>query len=74
MSEKSVSELYHDHVRELERRAEAGDEFALKSLCCLSLVCEGWRYGDPDPVDPGDDPGGGEEIIDLSKYRMRLAA
>ena len=67
MNDKSVSELYHDHVRELERRAEAGDEFALKSLCCLSLVCEDWRYGDPDPVDPDDDPNGGEVIDDLQQ-------
>jgi len=38
MNDKSVSELYHDHVMELERRAEAGDEFALKSLCCLAIA------------------------------------
>ena len=75
MADKSISELYYEHVKELERRADVGDEFAIKSLACLVLICEGWRYGDPDPVDgPDDDPGGGEVIIDLSAYRMRLAA
>lgn len=69
----SVSELYREHVLELERRAEAGDEFATKSLCALALIFDGWRPGDPDPVDPDDGPGGGE-IIDLSDYRMRFAA
>jgi hypothetical protein len=44
------------------------------------LVCEGWRYGDPDPEDNPDGPDGGEDVpegegvIDLSKYRMGLAA
>lgn len=79
MTEKSVSELYYEHAKELERRAEAGDEFATKSLACLALICEGWRYGDPDPEDPDDGPGGGSEVdeencVDLSAYRMRLAA
>lgn len=79
MTEKSVSELYKEHIDELKRRAEAGDEFSIKSLCCLTLLCEGWRYGDPDPEDPDDGPGGGSEVdeenfIDLSAYRMRLAA
>jgi len=32
---------------------------------------EEWR---PIEDGPDDDPGGGEEIIDLSKYRMRMAA
>ncbi len=71
---KSVSEHFREHINELERRAASGDEFAVRSLCCLALVLDGWRYGDPDPDDPGDGPDGGEEIIDLSAYRMRLAA
>jgi hypothetical protein len=75
VNEKSVSELYYEHVKELERRALDGDEFATKSLSCMWLILSGWRYGDPDPEDgPDDDPGGGEEIIDLSAYRMRIAA
>lgn len=79
MSDKSISELYYEHVAELERRSLAGDEFATKSLACLALIYEGWRYGDPDPYDP-DDPDGGDEVpeVDDGKviqfYRCRLAA
>lgn len=74
MTDKSVSELFREHIEELERRAEAGDEFARRSLCCLVLVHEGFCYGDPDPEDPDDDPDGGEEIIDFSAYLLRFAA
>lgn len=68
----TTSELFKAHVMELQAKAEAGDEFANKSLACLSLLAEGWRYGDPDPTDP-DDPGGGE-LIDLTAYRLKRAA
>jgi hypothetical protein len=70
VSEKSISELYYEHVAELERRALAGDEFSIKSLACLALVCEGWRYGDPDPYDPSDGPDGGDKVIEFYKYRL----
>lgn len=64
MSEKTVSELYREHVDELLRRALDGDEFSIKSLCCLSLAIEGF---------PTDDGGG--NVIDLSDYNTkRLAA
>lgn len=66
-----TSRLYREHVETLLAAAEAGDEIAAKSLACLALVCEGWRYGDPDPTDP---PDGGGEVIDLSAWRERLAA
>jgi hypothetical protein len=69
----TISELFKGHVDELLRRANSGDEFAGKSLACLSLLTDGWRYGDPDPTDPPPD-GGGEPVIDLSAYRKRLAA
>lgn len=50
------------HVRALETRAEAGDEDAVRSLCCMALLADGWR-----PQSPDD---GGGEVIDLQKYRM----
>lgn len=61
-----TSRLYREHVETLLAAAEAGDEIAARSLACLALVCEGWRYGDPDPTDPPDDGGG--NVIDLSAY------
>jgi len=53
------------HVAELLERALAGDLFCVKTLSCMALLNER-----PDP----DGPGGGEEIIDLSAWRTRLAA
>lgn len=56
----TISEHYKAHIDLLEAMAEAGDEVAVKSLACLALLAEGWRYGDPDPDDGGgpDDDGG----------------
>jgi hypothetical protein len=45
----TVSQAYKAHVNALTSQALAGSEFAVKSLACLSLLAEGWRYGDPDP-------------------------
>ena len=69
----STSEAYKALVDELMGKWEAGDLLAARCLAALSLVCEGWRYGDPDPTDapPSD---GGEPIINLAAYRLRLAA
>jgi hypothetical protein len=67
-----TSRLYREHVERLMALCESGDENAARSLACLALVCEGWRYGDPDPTDPPD--GGGCEVIDLTAYRDKLAA
>jgi hypothetical protein len=63
MKPKSISELFNEHVEHLVAQAENGDIDARKSLACLALLGEGWRYGDPDPRDP-EPPGGGEEIDD----------
>lgn len=52
------------HVRELERRAIAGDEFAARSLACMALL----KHDDGPP----DDPGGGE-VIDFAPY-LKLVA
>lgn len=45
----TLTEVYRAHVIELERLALNGDEFAARSLACLSLAITGWRIGDPDP-------------------------
>lgn len=66
-----TSRLYREHVERLLAAAEDGDETAARSLACLALVCEGWRYGDPDPTEP---PDGGCDVINLSAWRARLAA
>lgn len=68
-----TSKAYKALVDELMAKSEAGDLFAVRCLGALSLVCEGWRYGDADPSDdPPPDDGG--EPINLSAYRLRLAA
>lgn len=69
----TTSQAYKALVDELMAKAETGDPLAARCLAALSLVCEGWRYGDPDPTDPPPD-GGGETVIDLSAYRAKLAA
>jgi hypothetical protein len=68
-----VSIAYKALIDELLQKVEAGDDLATRCLAALSLVCEGWRYGDSDP---SDDPpkGDGESVIDLSAYRRKLAA
>ena len=68
----STSTAYKALVDELVAKAEAGDRLASRCLAALSLMGEGWRYGDPDPTDPP--PTGGGELISLSAYRLRLAA
>lgn len=69
----STSEAYKVLVDELVAKAEAGDALAVRCLSALSLVCEGWRYGDPDPTDDPP-PSDGGEPINLAAYRLRLAA
>ena len=63
-----TSEAYRRHLEELEFLAIEGDEFAIKTLACITLLLEGWRYGDPDPDDGDDGPGGGE-VIYLDQWR-----
>ena len=67
-----TSITFKAHIDELRQRAELGDQLAIRSLACIALVIEGWRYGDADPPDPP--PDGGGEPIDLAAYRLRLAA
>ena len=67
-----TSKAYKALVDELVEKAEAGDMLAVRCLSALSLVCEGWRYGDPDPTDPPPSDGG--EPINLAAYRLRLVA
>ena len=56
--------LFVDHVKEVELLALGGDEFAIKTLACMALLI------DPTPSDDG----GGEPVIDLAAWRLRLAA
>ena len=71
----TISDLYYDHIRSLETMAEAGDETAIKSLACMQLLISGWRYGDPDPFDPDDDPDGGLPLDDnVIAFPARIAA
>lgn len=52
---------FEAHVRDLERRAIAGDQDACKSLACMALLVEG--FPDPD----------GGELIDLLPFLRRAA-
>lgn len=72
----TLNDAYSEHVAILVRLAEDGDEVAGRSLACLALLAEGWRYGDPDPSDGPDDDGGGEPcvVIELAAWRMARAA
>ena len=67
-----VSQAYKALVDELLTKAAAGDMFAFRCLGAMALVCDGWRYGDPDPTETP--PSGGGEPVDLAAYRLRLAA
>lgn len=76
---RSTSELFKEHIDALLALAEGEDLMARKSLACMSLLAEGWRYGDPDPVDP--DPDGGEDVdenviylADVNQLMRRRAA
>jgi hypothetical protein len=73
-TESTTSRAYKALVDELQAKWEAGDELAARCLSAMSLLAAGWRYGDPDPLDPDDDPGGGENVVDLESYRTRLVA
>ena len=66
----TVSDHYRAHVELLERLAEAGCEMSAKSLAALALLAEGWRYGDPDPVD--DTPPDGDDGEPVRKSNVAL--
>jgi len=50
--------LFVAHVKDIEARALAGDQHAIKSLACLALLSEGWRPSSPD----------GGEVIDFRQF------
>ena len=59
-----MSETSREYARlanEVYERAIAGDEFCARVLGAMSLLASGWRYGDPDPVEPDD--GGGLPVV-----------
>lgn len=62
--EQQVSE----HLQYLMERAIAGDAMAHRTLGLISLLL------DRIPDDDGDGPKGGQTIIDLEAYRLRLVA
>ncbi len=71
----TVSDHFREHVELLEKLADAGDEIAAKSLASIILLCEGWRYGDPDPADDdGPDDDGGGEPLPCNVIEFRRAA
>ena len=70
----SITDNFAEHVSLLAASAEAGDDTALKSLAIITMLLEGWHPGDPEP-DPdggGPDGDGGEEVVDMAEYRLRL--
>lgn len=68
----NTSAIATEHILEVTRRAEDGDDFSVKTLCVLALFSEGWRPGDPDPTDTP--PDGGGELIDFLAYRQARAS
>lgn len=63
-----TSRAYKALVDELTEKMDQGDEFAQRVVGAMALLAEGWRYGDPDPIDP-DDPDG-EPVIDTSNVTV----
>lgn len=68
--ESATSRAFREHVDTLLSRALEGDDDANRSLACIALLAAGWRYGDPDPVDP-DGPDGGE-TVDLGGWDIEV--
>lgn len=58
------------HVKKLEKQAIAGDKDAIRSLACMALLAEGFKYEGPDPDDGEDIHVDGAEIIDFTKYKL----
>ena len=50
----STSRNYKVLVDELIEKMNAGDFFAQRVVGAMALLASGWRYGDPDPVEPDD--------------------
>lgn len=59
-----TSRAYKSLVDELLEKMDQGDEFAQRVIGAMALLVDGWRYGDPDPIDPTDPDG--EPMIDMS--------
>lgn len=71
MIRQSLTDFFADHIAKLEKMGEGGDEFAYKSLACMILLNAGWKYGDPDPRDPGS-PDDGEHAMDTGMFAREL--
>jgi len=59
-----TSRAYKALVDDLIEKMDAGDDLAQRVIGAMALLAEGWRYGDPDPVDPADPDG--EPMFDVS--------
>lgn len=72
-TDAEVYAKFMEHVKKLEAQAIAGDLDAVRSLACMALLAEGFRYN---PDDGGEtvDLGVNENVVDLREYRGRLAA
>jgi hypothetical protein len=55
----NTRQLFEEHISLLQALAELGDPMAAKSLCCMSLLVEGF------PDDGGD---GGGTVVYLEDY------
>ena len=60
----TVRDLFSDHVEAIKAAALIGDDFAIKTLCCLALLVGGFPGGGGD----------GEVVIDFETWRMKRAA
>ena len=62
--DRTVRELFVEHVKVIETAALNGDDFANKTLACMALLVGGFPGGGGD----------GETVIDLDAWRMKRAA
>lgn len=67
-----LDQSFFDHVDELTRMSDGGDELATRSLAAMALLAEGWRPGDPDPDNGPDGDGGEPNVIPLGTHPLTL--
>lgn len=55
----TTSDDYHRLIEDLGFLSDIGDPISIRCLSAIALLNTGWRHGDPDPVEDGDEDGGG---------------